>query len=201
MFQKRIRVALILAVSGIMAAATAGAVHGPDFSGTWVLNADESEMPGPPGGGGGTDGGGRPPGGDDQRGQGGRGGRGGRGGMGRGMGGQISRMTITQQDDQLTIVAEGPQGGSREQVLKPGAGPQEVSTPRGDATVEANWEDHKLVVTRVSVRETPRGEMKIEQNQSWELSEDGQTLTQLQEIKTPRGTFNMKLVFDREAKE
>ena len=166
MFQKRTRVALILAVSGIMAAATAAAVQGPDFSGTWVLNADES----------------------------------GRGGMGRGMGGQISRMTITQQDGQLTIVAEGPQG-SREQVLKPGAGPQEVSTPRGDATVEANWEDHKLVVTRVSLRETPRGEMKIEQNQSWELSEDGQTLTQLQEIKTPRGTFNMKLVFDREAKE
>ena len=52
MFQKRTRVALILAVSGIMAAAAAGAVHGPDFSGTWVLNADESEMPGPPGGGG-----------------------------------------------------------------------------------------------------------------------------------------------------
>ena len=121
--------------------------------------------------------------------------------MGRGMGGQISRMTITQQDNQLTVVAEGPQGGSREQVLKPGAGPQEVSTPRGDATVEANWEDHKLVVTRFSVRETPMGEMKIEQNQSWELSEDGQTLTQQQEIKTPRGTFNRKLVFDKEEKK
>ena len=197
MFQKRTRVALILAVSGIMAAATAGAVQEPDFSGTWVLNEDQSEMPVPPGGGGGRDGGDRPPGGDGQRGQ---GGRGGRGGMGRGMGGQISRMTITQQDNQLTVVAEGPQG-SREQVLKPGAGPQEESTPRGDATVEANWEDHKLIVTRFSVRETPMGEMKIEQNQSWELSEDGQTLTQQQEIKTPRGTFNMKLVFDREAKE
>ena len=179
MFQ-RTRVALILAVSGVMAAATAGAIHGPNFSGIWVLNADESEMPGPPGGGGRPGGGDRPPGGDGQRGQ---GGRGGREGMGRRMGGQISRMTITQEDDQLTVVSEGP---------------QEVSTPRGDSTVEANWQDQKLVVTRVSVRETPRGEMQIEQNQNWELSEDGQTLTQLQEIKTPRGTFNIKLVFNKE---
>ena len=118
--------------------------------------------------------------------------------MGRGMGGQISRMTITQQDDQLTVVGEGPQGGTQERVYKPGAGPQQVSTPRGDSTVEAHWEDHRLVVSQVSVRETPMGEMKIEQNQNWKLSEDGQTLTQQQEIKTPRGTFEMKLVFDKE---
>ena len=64
--------------------------------------------------------------------------------------------------------------------------------------MEANWEDQKLVVTRVSVRETPIGEMKIERNQSWELSGDGQTLTQQQETKTPRRTFNRKLVFNRE---
>ena len=195
MFQKT-RMALILAVSGVMVAATAGVVQEPDFSGAWVLNADESEMPGRPGGGGGRpEGGGRPPGGDGERGQ---GGRGGRGGMRRGMGGQISKMTITQQEDQLTVVAEGPQGGSREQVLKPGAGPQEVSTSRGDSTVEVNWEDDKLVVTQVAVRETPRGEMKIERNQIWELSEDGQTLTQQQEIKTPGGTRNFKLVFNKE---
>ena len=118
--------------------------------------------------------------------------------MGRGMGGQISRMTITQQDDQLTVVEEGPQGGTQELVYKPGAGPQQVSTPRGDSTVEANWEDQRLVVSQVSVRETPMGEMKIERNQNWEVSEDGQTLTQQQESKTPRGTFEMKLVFDKE---
>ncbi len=195
MFQKT-RMALILAVSGVMVAAAAGVVQEPDFSGAWVLNTDESEMPGRPGGGGGRpEGGGGPPGGDGERGQ---GGRGGRGGMRRGMGGQVSKMTITQQEDQLTVVAEGPQGGSREQVLKPGAGPQEVSTPRGDSTVEVNWEDDKLVVTQVSVRETPRGEMKIERNQIWDLSEDGQTLTQQQEIKTPRGAFEMKLVFNKE---
>ncbi len=64
--------------------------------------------------------------------------------------------------------------------------------------MEAKWEDHRLVVNQVSLRETPRGEMKIEQNQTWELSEDGQTLTQQQETKTPRGTFEMKLVFDKE---
>ena len=114
------------------------------------------------------------------------------------MGGMTARMTITQQDGQVTVVGEGPQGGSQERVYKPGAGPQQVSTRRGDATVEAKWEDHRLVVNQVSVRETPMGEMKIEQNQNWELSEDGQTLTQKQEIKTPRGTFEMKLVFDKE---
>ncbi len=107
-------------------------------------------------------------------------------------------MTITHQDDELTIAAEGPRGGSRERVLKPGAGPQDVSTPRGDATVEANWEDGRLIVNMVSVRETPRGEMQIEQDQSWELSEDGQVLTQAQEVTTPHRTFSFKLVFDRE---
>ena len=146
MFQKR-RVALILAVSGVLAAATAGAVHGPDFSGTWVLNRDKSEIPERPGGGGS-----RPPGSDGQQAQ---QGEGGRRGMGRGMGGQISRMTITQQDDQLTVVEEGPQGGIQERVYKPGAGPQQVSTPRGDSTVEANWEDQRLVVSQVSVRRPP----------------------------------------------
>jgi hypothetical protein len=64
--------------------------------------------------------------------------------------------------------------------------------------VEANWKDHDLVVTQVSVRETSQGEMKIEQTQTWTLSEDGRTLTQQQKVKTPRRSFEAKLVFDKQ---
>lgn len=194
MFSPFARVVLILAVSGGLTAAYAGLGEGADFSGTWVFNVDESEMPGPPPGRGG------PPPGEGQRGTDGErgpGGRGGRRGM-RGPMGMISKMTVTQTEDQITVVAEGPQGGSRERVYKPGAGPQEESTPRGDITVEARWEGQTLVLTTHSVRETQRGEVKIEQTQRWEMSEDGQTLTQNQEIQTPFGTREMKMVFNRE---
>ena len=110
------------------------------------------------------------------------------GGMG-GPGGQGMTLVISQ---------EGGQGGGFEFSLEPGAGPQEVSTGMGGMTVEANWDGRKLIVRQIQDRDTPRGAMKIEQDQTWELSADGQTLVQKIKMKTPRGDRNLTLVFDKQ---
>ncbi len=145
-----------------------------DFSGTWKLNPEESDsMPG-------------------------RGRRGGGGGGGESNQSREMTMVISQEDNVLNILREGgPQGGQMEMVLAPGEGPQEVSTPGGAATVEAWWEGRELVVEQSQERQTPRGNMTIEQQQTWSLSEDGNTLIQRVKVKTPRGDFDMNLVFDR----
>jgi len=141
-----------------------------DFSGSWKLNPEESDsMPG-------------------------------RGRRGGGESNQSLEMTmvISQEDNVLNILREGgPQGGQMEMVLAPGEGPQEVSTPGGAAIVEAWWEGRELVVEQSQERQTPRGNMTIEQQQTWSLSEDGNTLIQRVKVKTPRGEFDMNLVFDR----
>jgi len=149
-----------------------------DFSGTWKLNPENSDsLPGM--------------------------GRGGRGGGGRG-GGESSQsqemtMVVSQEDNVLNILREGgPQGGQMEMALTPGEGPQEVSIGGGTATVQAWWEGRELVVEQIQERQTPRGSMTIEQQQIWGLSEDGSTLTQRVKMKTPRGDFDMNLVFDRQ---
>lgn len=164
--------ALLLAAGGLQ---WASAQPVADFSGSWLLNQEKSELPQPRGGG--------------------RGGP--RGGERRGPGGAlVEKMIITQQGDEITVHSESQRGES-EAVFKAGAGPQEVSTPRGPANVEAKWEAGVLVVERVQEFETPRGSMKIEQLQRWTLSEDGKTLTQEQTSQTPRGEIHSKLVYER----
>lgn len=54
------------------------------------------------------------------------------------------------------------------------------------------------MVEQSQERQTPRGSMTIEQQQTWSLSEDGNTLIQRVKLKTPRGDFDMNLVFDRQ---
>ena len=149
-----------------------------DFSGTWKLNPENSDaMPGM-----------------------GRGGMGG-GGRGGGEGSQRREMTmvVSQEGNVVKIAREGgPQGGQMEMALIPGEGPQEVSIGGGTATVQAWWEGRELVVQQIQERQPPRGSMTIEQQQIWSLSEDGNTLTQRVKLKTPRGDFDMNLVFDRQ---
>ena len=160
-----------------------------DFSGTWVLNVEESDsMAGMGGGRRGGMGGGR---------------RGGGGGGGGG-GGETSqnrelKLVISQENDVLNILREGgSQDRGMEVALTPGGEPQEISTPGGPATVSAWWEESRLIVRQIQERQTPRGTMTIEQEQRWELSEDGNTLIQKVQMKTPRGDRNLTLVFDRQ---
>lgn len=200
--QSRI-IPLFAAVLGLFWMGTESyAAQAPDFSGSWILNEDKSEMPrfgrgrggGREGGfrGGGRGGGGR---GDGSR----EGGfRGGRRGGGRGAAMAPSRLSVQQDNDTLTVVHEGRRGQSREMTLKPGAGPQEVSSFMGVGTVEARWKGSELEVKQVQERETPRGNFKMEQKTRWSLSDDGRTLTTKVTLKTPRGDMDHTLVYDKE---
>ena len=106
---------------------------------------------------------------------------------------------MKQEDGEIHVFPIGENGEDlRALTFQPGAGPQEVSTPGGLATVEARWEDDELVVDEIRERETPRGTMTIEQQQRWTLSEDGKTLTQEIRMSTPMGEREMRRVFDKE---
>lgn len=144
-----------------------------DFSGIWILNEEKSDsMP-----------------------MGRRGGREGRGGPGN----QFTRMVVSQEGAVLTIQrVGGAEGGDAELSLEPGQGPKEVSTPMGTAQVEAEWDGKELVVYRIQERQTPRGNMTIEQEQRWKLSGEGNTLIQELTIKTPRRDIDLTLVFDKQ---
>ena len=174
----------------------------PNFTGDWTLNEGKSEMPrfgrgGGGGRGGGRDGGFRGGG----RGGGGRGDGGREGGFrgGRRGGGMLpSRISVHHDDDTLIFVQEGGRGGSREITLKPGAGAQEVSSPRGTGTIEAKWKGSALEVKQIQERETPRGSFRIEQKTRWSLADDGNTLTAAVTLRTPRGDMDHTLVYDKE---
>lgn len=147
-----------------------GAFDGTDFSGTWALNRDKSEMGG----------------------MGRRGGRRGGGGRGGGMGGAMD--LVIAQDGNTVNVTQGGMDYS----FQIGGDAVTVEGRRGNMTIQAKWDGTQLIVNRTSERETPRGSMKIEETQVWSLSEDGQTLTQEVEANTPRGTQTRKLVFDKQ---
>ena len=71
-----------------------------------------------------------------------------------------------------------------------------VKTPRGDAKLTAKKLDgNKLQVTRAQTFEGRMGEITITTVETWELSDDGKTLTVSSETETPRGTRNSKMVF------
>lgn len=180
--------ALVLAMTGWLMEANVRAGETPDFSGTWVLNMEKSTLPQPPRGGadqGGERGDGPP-----------RGGR--RGGGGPMMGGGAAKIVVSQEDGEIHSTMETPRG-NREQVYKPGAGPQETSGMMGGtAQVETNWEGSALMIKQVQNRETPNGTVTFTSHQTWKLSEDGKTLHQHQVLETPRGKRTFDLVYDRQ---
>ena len=148
----------------------------PDFSGTWAFNKEKSDpMPSGRGRGGG------------------RGGRGGRGGPGFD---PDMTLVIVQDGDRIEVTRKGSRGETH-YTLKPGGGQTEIETPRGVAVVDAEWRENTLVVVQNQEMETPRGTMKIRQEQYWNLSSDGRTLTQKVKIDGGPRSFEGKLVFDK----
>lgn len=148
----------------------AGFPDPPDFSGTWVLNRDKSDLPGGPGEGEGRGGGGP-----------------------RGL--SMERLVIHQDAEGIHVQ---PGGEGADYTLKPGAGVQTISMGRGTLEVEARWDNGRLWVRQVQQRDTPRGSMRLEQEQSWELSADGRVLTQQIKMKTPRGERSATRVFEKQ---
>lgn len=163
----------VLIASLFLIVTTVPAGESVDFSGTWVMNPEKSESRAPGGGSGGRGGG--------------------RARQGGGRGGDGRTLVVKQEGPSLNV-----EQGRRSYVIEPGAGPKEIETRRGPATIEASWKGRTLIVNQVSERDTPRGLMKIEQKQVWELTDDGKTLVQSITLNTPRGVFERKLVFDRQ---
>lgn len=145
-----------------------------DFSGTWTLDPDASEVPQGRGGG--------------------RGGGSGRAGGGFGGGGPAT-VTITQTDDE--VVMEQQVGGRSQTVTyRLDGGPSENSGPRGGmATTTSSWDDAALVTEGSQMVSTPRGELTLESHERRTLSDGGQTMTITTTRTTPRGDVTATLVY------
>ena len=160
--------------------------QGPDFSGTWNLDADASDIPQGGGFGGGRGGGGRGAGG-------GRGG--GRGGMGMG-GGAAATVIITQTEAELAM--EQQMGGQSRTITYQLDGSESANTgPRGNITTTTRWDGVTLVTEGAQQLSTPRGDFTLEFTERRTLSDDGSMMTVEATRTTPRGDIAAILVYRR----
>ena len=169
-----------LIVALTMAAAATGAAQQADFSGTWHLDREASELP-QPGGFAGGRGGGRRFG----------------GGGGRGFaGGAADTLVITQTADVLAVEQQSDRGSRTVRYRLDGSASTNPG-PRGDVTTTSRW-DGTLILTEGSQRvSTPRGEFSIDLAERRRLSADGQTMTVESTRTTPRGDITMTLVYTK----
>ena len=167
---------VLIAVLSLMVV-TGPSLHAqtPDFSGTWTLDPEASQLPQAPEGGGGR--GGRP-------------GGGGRGGFGGGGG----RIVITQTETELSMEQQAG-GQSRTVVYRFDGSESTSSTSRGELTTTSRWDGAALVTEGSTVVSTPRGDMTVDMQERRTLSPDGQTMTVESTRTTPRGELNATLVY------
>ena len=180
---KRLRFAFVLLAMAALAAPVGA--QGTDFSGTWSLDADASELPDFGGGGRGFGGGGG-------RRQGGGGGRG-----GPGLGGGARTLVIVQTGAML-IVEQQSDRGSRAVTYRLDGEESTNSGPRGNQTTRSRWDGAALVTEGTQAVSTPRGDFSLELTERRTLSADGQTLTIEATRSTPRGDIDTTLVYRRE---
>ena len=184
----RLRMAFVpLALLVAAALAAPAAVQGTDFSGTWRLDADASELP-DFGGGGRRFGGGR--------GFGGRRGPGGGGGGGLGLGG--AQTVVIVQTGAMLIVEQQTGRGSRAVTYRLDGEESTSSGPRGEQTSRSRWDGAALVTEGAQSVDTPRGSFTLEFSERRTLSADGATMTVETTRSTPRGDIETTLVYRRE---
>ena len=176
-----------LVVTGALAAfvVAPAQAQGPDFSGTWQLDRDASEIP--------EFGGGR---------RGGRGGGPGRGGARRrggpgGFGGAAATLVITQSSDLLTIEQQTPRG-SRSVGYRLDGSESTSPGPRGDLVTTSSWDGATLLTVGTMELSTPRGDFSMDLVEQRSLSADGRTLTVESMRMLPFGEVSSKLVYRRE---
>ena len=172
-----------LALLALAAPAAPAAAQGTDFSGTWSLDADASELP-DFGGGGRRFGGGR-----------GQGGGGGRGALGPGGG---ARTLVIVQTPAMLIVEQQSDRGSRAVTYRLDGGESTNSGPRGEQTTRSRWDGAALVTEGTQAVSTPRGDFSLQFTERRTLSADGRTQTVEATRSTPRGDVNTTLVYRRE---
>ena len=175
----RLRVALVpLALLAAAALAAPAAAQGTDFSGTWHLDADASELP---------DFGGR-----------GRlfGGRGGRR-QGGGPAGGARTLVIVQTPAMLIIEQQSDQG-SRAATYRLDGEESTNSGPRGEQTSRSRWDGAALVTEGTQSVSTRLRNISLEFTEVRTLSADGRTMTVETVRSTPRGDAEATLVYRRE---
>ncbi len=178
----RLRMAFVpLALLAMAALAAPAAAQGTDFSGTWRLDADASELPDFGGGG---------------RGFGGRG-AGRQGGGGGGFGGGARTLVIVQ-TPAMMIVEQQTARGSRAATYRLDGEESTNSGPRGEQTARSRWDGAALVTEGTQSVSTPRGDFSLEFTEWRTLSADGGTMTVESVRSTPRGDIETTLVYRRE---
>ncbi len=175
-----------LVLAGALAALVAlpAQAQNPDFSGTWQLDRDASDMP---------ERGARPRGG--REGGPGRGARG-RGGPG-GFGGAAATLVITQSSDVLTIEQQTPRG-SRAVGYRLDGSESTGSGPRGDLVTTSSWDGATLLTVGTMEMSTPRGDFSMDIIEQRSLSADGLTLTVQSVRMLPFGEMASTLVYRKE---
>lgn len=175
-----------LVLAGALAAliAAPAQAQGPDFSGTWQLDRDASEIPEFGGGRGG------------RRGGPGRGGGRRQGGPG-GFGGAAATLVITQSSDLLTIEQQNPRG-SRSVGYRLDGSESTSSGPRGNLVTTSSWDGATLLTVGTMELSTPRGDFSMDLVEQRSLSPDGRTLTVESMRMLPFGEVSTKLVYRRE---
>ena len=166
---------LTLAALAVLLGAPAATVsaQGTDFSGTWNLDRDSSELP-------------------QGRGGGGRGG-GGRGGRGRLM---AETLVITQTAASVTVEQQSD-GQSRSIEYALDGSETTVQQGNGTLTVSASWDGATLVTEGTQSIETGRGNFTLDLTERRTLSSDGRTLTIETTRGTPRGSQTFRLVYQK----
>ena len=175
---------LVLAVALSVPAAVPAEAQTPDFSGTWRLDRDASDMP--------------------ERGAGPRGGRG--GGPGRrgggpggpgGFGGPAATLVITQSADRLTIEQQMPRG-NRSASYRLDGGESRSAGPRGALVTTSSWDGPTLLTVGTLEMSTPRGDFSIDIIEQRSLSADGRTLTVQSVRMLPFGEVASTLVYRKD---
>ncbi len=171
--QRTVILAAILALIGAPAAFVSA--QGTDFSGTWQLDRDASDIPEGRGGGGG-----------------------GGGGRGRGGFGAMTAETLMISQSEASVTIEQSQGNRSQRVEYALDGTETtIEQGRGTLTVTASWDGGTLVTSGTQEMETPRGNVSLELTELRTLSADGQTLVIESTRGTPRGERTMTLVYRR----
>ena len=165
---------LALAALAVLLGAPAATVsaQGTDFSGTWNLDRDSSELP---------------------QGRGGGRGGGGRGGRGRLM---AETLVITQTAASVTVEQQSD-GQSRSIEYALDGSETTVQQGNGTLTVSASWDGATLVTEGTQSIETGRGNFTLDLTERRTLSSDGRTLTIETTRGTPRGSQTFRLVYQK----
>ena len=173
----RLRIVFVpLALLATAVLAAPAAAQGTDFSGTWHLDADASELP-DIGGGGRLFGGGRRQGGGPAGG---------------------ARTLVIVQTPAMLIIEQQSDRGSRAATYRLDGEESTNSGPRGEQTARSRWDGAALVTEGTQSASTPLGNFTVEFAERRTLSADGQTMTVEATRSTRRGDIDSTLVYRRE---